>query len=122
RHQVRNPEMFVVEAGSLLLTLVLLLRIFANVGEEPAGFIAAITLFLWLTVLFANFAEALAEGRGKAQAEALRQARSATQARRLKSPVREAGYEVISSTDLHAGDTVLVEAGDILPADGEVIE
>lgn len=122
RHQVRNPVMFVVEVGSLLLTLVLFLRLLGGAGEEAPGFIAAITVFLWLTVLFANFAEALAEGRGKAQAESLRRARSETKAKRLETPARDAGYKVVNSIDLRAGDVVLVEAGDTIAADGEVIE
>lgn len=122
RHQVRNPVMFVVEVGSLLLTLVLALRLLAGTGRESPAFIAAINIFLWLTVLFANFAEALAEGRGKAQGEALRRARSETGAKRLEAPARDARYEMVSSADLRAGDMVLVEAGDPIPADGEVIE
>ena len=83
RWMVRNPVMFVVEVGSVLTTLLWIQALFGR-GEAPAGFIGAVTLWLWFTVLFANFAEALAEGRGKAQAEALRRTRHQTQAKRLK--------------------------------------
>ena len=120
-HQVRNPVMFVVEVGSLLLTAHLLWQLASgNEGSESPAFVAAIAVWLWFTVLFANFAEALAEGRGKAQAEALRRSRSQTQAKRLNRPARDAKYDVVASTDLRQGDVVLVEAGDTIPADGEV--
>ena len=82
RRMVRNPVMFVVEVGSLLTTLLFVQALFGH-GEAPAGFIGAVALWLWFTVLFANFSEALAEGRGKAQAEALRQTRHQTQAKQL---------------------------------------
>lgn len=121
RRMVRNPVMFVVEVGSLLTTALWLQAIFGQ-GEAAPAFIGAVTLWLWFTVLFANFSEALAEGRGKAQAEALRRARQETQARRLRSPHRGASIELVSSTALQQGDVFLVEAGDIIPADGEVIE
>ncbi len=121
RLMVRNPVMFVVETGSLLTTLLWLQALFGQ-GEAVAGFIGLVAVWLWFTVLFANFSEALAEGRGKAQAEALRHTRQETQARRLKSRQRNAPIELVSSTALHQGDLVLVEAGDIIPADGEVIE
>src|SRR5512138_144133 len=85
RWMVRNPVMFVVEVGSLLTTL-LWLQALAGRGEAPVGFIGAVTVWLWFTVLFANFSEALAEGRGKAQAEALRKTRKETQARKLHRP------------------------------------
>jgi potassium-transporting ATPase ATP-binding subunit len=124
RRQVRNPVMFVTEVGSLLTTL-LWFQALGGHGEAPAGFIGAITLWLWFTVLFANFSEALAEGRGKAQAESLRKARQDTPALRLGgNPVNiEAARQVtekVSSTKLQKGDLYLVEAGDILPADGEI--
>jgi K+-transporting ATPase ATPase B chain len=118
---VRNPVMFVVEIGSVLTT-VLWVQALAGSGEAPAGFIGAISLWLWFTVLFANLAEAVAEGRGKAQARALRRARSATPARLLKEPHSGAAYTTVGSTDLLKGDVVLVEAGEIIPADGEVVE
>jgi K+-transporting ATPase ATPase B chain len=121
RWMVRNPVMFVVEVGSLLTTTLWIQALLGR-GEAPAGFIGAVTLCLWFTVLFANFSEALAEGRGKAQAEALRRTRQETPARKLRQPRRDAPLEVISSTALRQGDFYLVEAGDILPADGEVVE
>ena len=117
--------MFVTEVGSLLTTL-LWIQALAGKGEAPAGFIGAIALWLWFTVLFANFSEALAEGRGKAQAESLRKARQDTPAKRLRgSPqaleAARASVEPVSSTTLQKGDLYLVEAGDILPADGEIV-
>jgi K+-transporting ATPase ATPase B chain len=125
RRQVRNPVMFVAEAGSLLTTL-LWIQALTGKGESPAGFVGSIALWLWFTVLFANFSEALAEGRGKAQAESLRKARQDTPAKRLHShpaSLEEAQrmIETISSTKLQKGDEYLVETGDILPADGEII-
>ena len=89
RHQFKNPVMFVVEVGSALTT-VLFVQALAGKGEAPAGFILAVSLWLWFTVLFANFAEAMAEGRGKAQAEALRQARKDTPAKKLAEARRDA--------------------------------
>jgi K+-transporting ATPase, B subunit len=121
RHMVRNPVMFVVEVGSVVTTM-LWGQALLGQGEAPASFIGAVTLWLWFTVLFANFSEALAEGRGKAQAEALRRTRQETQAKKLQQPQRGARYEIVSSTALRRGDYYLVEAGDILPTDGEVVE
>lgn len=121
RQQARNSVMSVVEAGSVLTTL-LFLRALIGHSEEPAGFVGAVAAWLWFTVLFANFAEALAEGRGKAQAEALRRTRHETLAKRLRDPDRQAAYEAVTSTALRRGDIILVESGDIVPADGEVIE
>jgi len=121
RHQVRNPVMFVVEIGSVLTTG-LWLQALGGDGEAPAGYILAVTLWLWFTVLFANFAEGMAEGRGRAQAAALRRTRRETTARRLAHPDRAASATVVPSSDLRKGDVVLVEAGEIIPADGEVIE
>jgi K+-transporting ATPase ATPase B chain len=121
RWMARNPVMFVVEVGSLLTTTLWIQALLGR-GEAPAGFVGAVTLWLWFTVLFANFSEALAERRGKAQAEALRRTRQETPARKLRQPRRDAPLEVISSTALRQGDFYLVEAGDILPADGEVVE
>ncbi|MCB0181627.1 MAG: CRISPR-associated endonuclease Cas1 [Anaerolineae bacterium] len=115
--------MFVVEIGSALLTGIgIAVLLGALPSAEPVGFVAGVTLWLWFTLLFANFAEALAEGRGKAQAESLRQTRQGTQAKRLAAPNRQANVETISSGDLRQGDWVLVEAGDLIPADGEIIE
>ncbi len=121
RRQVRNPVMFVVEVGSLLATLLFVQAILGQ-GEAPAAFVGAVAAWLWFTVLFANLAEALAEGRGKAQAEALRRARRENTGKRLRQPARDAGYDLVSSSELRQGDVLLVEAGDIVPADGEVIE
>ena len=119
---VRNPVMFVVEVGSVLTT-VLWVQALLGHGEAPAGFIGAVALWLWFTVLFANFSEAVAEGRGKAQAEALRRTRKETQAKKL----RQAHHDVPASTwcrpsALRKGDLFLVEPNDIIPADGEVVE
>ena len=118
---VRNPVMFVVWIGSFLTTGLFLQALFGR-GEAPAGFILAVALGLWFTVLFANFAEAMAEGRGKAQAAALRQTRKTTVAKVLQEPRRGNPYLPLVSTQLSAGDFVLVEAGDIIPGDGEVVE
>lgn len=125
RRQARNPVMFVTEVGSLLTTLLWVQALLGR-GEASAGFIGGITLWLWFTVLFANFSEAIAEGRGKAQAESLRQARQDTPARRLRNPAQtrdeaRSGSEMVSSTALRKGDHYLVEVGDILPADGEIL-
>jgi potassium-transporting ATPase ATP-binding subunit len=121
RQQVRNPVMFVVEIGAALTTLLFFQALFGR-GEAPAPFIGSISAWLWFTVVFANFAEALAEGRGKAQAEALRRARRDTPAKRLRRPDRKAAYETVSSTQLRKGDMVLVDTGDMIPGDGDVIE
>jgi K+-transporting ATPase ATPase B chain len=121
RHLVRNPVLFVVEVGSLLTTA-LWVQALVGRGEAPACFIGAVSLWLWFTVLFANFAEAIAEGRGKAQAEALRRLRRETTAKLLRAPELRAEFRRVPSTELRPGDLYLVEAGDLLPADGEVIE
>jgi len=121
RLQWRNPVMFVVFVGSILTT-VLWAQALAGHGEAPAGFILAIALWLWFTVLFANFAEALAEGRSKAQAAALRGLKKETLAKKLAEPRHGAEWHTVSAGDLRRGDVVLVEAGDMMPADGEVIE
>jgi len=121
RVQVRNPVMFTVYIGSMLTT-VLFLQALLGTGEAAPGFILAISLWLWFTVVFANFAEAMAEGRGKAQAATLRQARAETPARRLAAPDRDAASEMVSSTALRKGDIVLVNAGEPVPCDGEVID
>jgi len=121
QRQVRNPVMFVVYVGSILTTL-LWVQALAGKGEASAGFIFAVSLWLWFTVLFANFAEAMAEGRGKAQAASLRKARRDLQAKRLSRPERTAKYETVSASTLRKGDVLLVEAGEFIPADGEVVE
>ncbi|GAB6126471.1 potassium-transporting ATPase subunit KdpB [Humidesulfovibrio idahonensis] len=121
RVQVKNPVMFTVYIGSMLTTLLFIQALFGQ-GEAPAGFILAISLWLWFTVLFANFAEAMAEGRGKAQAATLRQARAETPARKLAQADRDAESQMVSSTTLRKGDIVLVDAGESIPCDGEVID
>jgi K+-transporting ATPase ATPase B chain len=120
RWMLRNPVMFVVEVGSVLTTALWIQALLGH-GEAPAGFIGAVAIWLWFTVLFANFSEALAEGRGKAQAEALRRTRQTTQAKKLRAEGRSSPYDVVPSTALRQNDTLLVEAGDIIPADGEVV-
>jgi K+-transporting ATPase ATPase B chain len=121
RRQVRNPVMFVVYVGSILTTL-LWVQALAGQGEAPAWFIFWVSLWLWFTVLFANFAEAMAEGRGKAQAASLRKARRDLQAKRLARPEHGAPHEVVPASSLRKGQVVLVETGDFIPADGEVVE
>ncbi|MDG4595410.1 MAG: potassium-transporting ATPase subunit KdpB [Candidatus Contendobacter sp.] len=121
RLQWRNPVMFVVYVGSIL-TMVLWAQALGGQGEAPAGFILAIALWLWFTVLFANFAEALAEGRSKAQAAFLRGAKKTVMAKKLREPHYGAPLDLLPGTELRRGDVVLVEAGDMIPADGEVIE
>src|SRR6478609_8684895 len=109
--QLKNPVMFVVYVGSILTTLLWVMALRGQ-AEAPAGFILAITVWLWFTVLFANFAEALAEGRSKAQAASLRGLRKDTWAKKLKGESREDGFLPIQAPDLRRGDVVLVEAGD----------
>jgi potassium-transporting ATPase ATP-binding subunit len=116
---IKNPVMFVVEVVAALTT-VIFLRDLAT-GGENLGFTFQIILWLWFTVLFANFAEAVAEGRGKAQAESLRRARTETQAKLLTNGDR-AKYKRVPGTSLKIGDVVLVEEGDVIPSDGEVID
>src|SRR5260370_30287174 len=114
RNMMGNPVMFVVEIGSVITSVLLILR-----PHEAFGFNLQITLWLWFTVLFANFAEAMAEGRGKAQAETLRKARSETIARRISA---DGKIEEIPSAKLRAGDLVSVAAGELIPGDGEIVE
>jgi K+-transporting ATPase ATPase B chain len=121
RTQLRNPVMFCVYVGSILTT-VLWFAALAGQAEAPAGFILAIALWLWFTVLFANFAEALAEGRSKAQAASLRSAKHNVMAKKLNEPHPKSPILIVASTDLRKGDVVLIEAGDTIPADGEVID
>jgi len=121
RREIRNPVMFVVYMGSLLTTLLWIQALLGR-GETSAGFIFAVAVWLWFTVLFANFAEAMAEGRGKAQAASLRKARREVQAKRLSAPHRGAPVTLVPSPSLRKGEVVLVEAGDTIPADGEVID
>src|SRR5207253_1347823 len=119
RSLMKNPVMFVLEVVTALTTVILIRDLVT--GGENIGFEFQIVLWLWFTVLFANFAEAIAEGRGKAQAEALRRTRSETKAKLLTGPDRT-NYKLVSGTSLKVGDVVLVEAGDTIPSDGEVIE
>src|SRR5207302_1652405 len=121
QREVRNPVMFVWYVSSILTT-VRWLQAVVGTGEAPAWFIFWVTVWLWFTVLFANFAEAMAEGRGKAQAASLRRARRDLQAKRLARPERTARVDVVAASALRKGTVVLVEAGDFIPADGEVIE
>jgi K+-transporting ATPase ATPase B chain len=121
RHLLRNPVMFTVWVGSVF-TLVLAGAAFAGVGTESPWFILHISLWLWFTVIFANFAEALAEGRGKAQADALRSTRTSLKAHKLADPARRQQFTTVSATDLRKGDVVVVNAGEYIPGDGEVVE
>ncbi len=121
RQQMKNPVMFVVWVGSVLTTA-LFFQALAGQGEAPTGFILAVTLWLWFTVLFANFAEALAEGRSRAQANAMRSAKRDIQARKLTRPNYGETYAMVSGSELRRDDVVLVEAGDFIPGDGEVVE
>ena len=111
---LKNPVIFVTEVGAALTTI----GVFWRSGKDPFGFILQVTLWLWFTVLFANFAEAMAEGRGKAQANALRKTRTQTLANRLKS---DDSTEKIEADRLRKGDLVLISAGEIIPSDGEII-
>jgi potassium-transporting ATPase ATP-binding subunit len=117
--QVRNPVMFVVYIGAIL-TSVLWLQTLRGRGEAPSTFIFAIAAWLWFTVLFANFAEALAEGRSKAQAASLRGLKQSVQAKKLRIPEHGSEWLATPATQLRKGDVFLVEAGDVVPADGEV--
>ena len=130
RVQVKNPVMFVVEIGSVITTLEFVRLLFT----QPSGtftrdvltyetiFVLAVAIWLWFTVVFANFAEAMAEGRGKAQADTLRRARTTTMAKRLASADRTGQVQEVAAPDLRKGDLVLVEAGDVIPGDGDVVE
>jgi len=121
RVQWRNPVMFVVYIGSILTT-VLWVQALGGQGEAPAWFIFNIALWLWFTVLFANLAEALAEGRSKAQAAALRGLKQTVWARQLADPAKRDAVTRVRAEELRRGDVVLIEAGDYVPADGEVIQ
>lgn len=121
RVQFRNPVMFVVWLGSILTSL---LAVAMAMGKTPgsAGFTAAISLWLWFTVLFANFAEALAEGRSKAQANSLKGVQKTSYAKKMAAPHYGSSHQQVAADSLRKGDVVLVEAGDIIPCDGEVVE
>ena len=120
RTLIKNPVMFVLEVVTALTTIILIRDLVT--GRPQIGFEFQIILWLWFTVLFANFAEAVAEGRGKAQAETLRRQRTETQAKLLHDSSDRRSFRLVPSTDLKVGDIVLVEAGDLIPSDGEVIE
>src|SRR6266571_4914323 len=131
RVQLRNPVMFVVEVGSVITTIEFARLMFFT---SPTGsftraqltaetwFVLAVAIWLWFTVVFANFAEAMAEGRGKAQADTLRRARTTTMAKRLARADRFGAVQEVAAPDLRKGDMVLVEAGDVIPGDGDVVE
>ena len=119
RTQWRSPVMFVVYVGSIITTL-LAIQALNGQGEAPFGFIVAVAVWLWFTVLFANFAEALAEGRSKAQAASLRALKQTVMAKKMQTPKYGTSWLPTPATDLRRGMTVLVEAGDVIPADGEV--
>jgi len=121
RRMIKNPVMFVVELGSAFTTLLFVHAVITGHGDAPPGFILGVAVWLWFTVLFANFAEAMAEGRGKAQAEALRAARKDVPAVRLVEASRDAARDQVPSSQLRVGDLVLVEAGAIIPGDGEIV-
>src|SRR5215204_6344168 len=117
RIQFKNPVMFIVEAGSLLTTIVWIEEVAGGVGNPL--FTGQVAFWLWFTVLFANFAEAMAEGRGKAQADTLRKTRTETVANRLTNGNR---MEKVPAASLRKNDVVMVHAGEFIPADGEIIE
>jgi potassium-transporting ATPase ATP-binding subunit len=121
RQQMKNPVMFVVWTGSVLTTALFFQALFGH-GEAPTGFILAITLWLWFTVLFANFAEAVAEGRSRAQAASMRSAKRDVQAKKLTRPNYGEKYAMVPGSALRRDDVVVVEAGDFIPGDGTVIE
>jgi K+-transporting ATPase ATPase B chain len=118
RKMMKNPVMFVVEIGAVFLTVRMIANLFGAGTDSNFGFELQITLWLWFTVIFANFAEAMAEGRGKAQADTLRKSRTQTMANRF----RNGDTEQLAATDLRSGDVVLVIAGEFIPGDGEIIE
>ncbi len=117
RVQIRNPVMFIVEGGSLLTTIVFVQELLGTAGSRL--FTGQVAFWLWFTVIFANFAEAMAEGRGKAQADTLRRTRTETTANRIDAAGRE---EIVPAATLRQGDLVMVRAGDLIPSDGDIIE
>ncbi len=121
RTQIKNPVMFMVFV-SAILTFVMFLFSLAGIRDAAPGYILAISVILWFTVLFGNFAEAIAEGRGKAQADALRAGRKDTMASRIPSADRKSEAVRVKSTELKKGDLVYIKAGEQIPADGDVVE
>ncbi len=117
---MKNPVIFVLEVVTALTTVLLVRDLMQH--NAGTGFTFQIVLWLWFTVLFANFAEAVAEGRGKAQADSLRKTRTETRAKRILMPDNYEVYEGVSAEDLQAGDLVVCEAGDVIPGDGDVIQ
>ncbi|MGE0754951.1 MAG: potassium-transporting ATPase subunit KdpB [Alphaproteobacteria bacterium] len=124
RAQFRNPVMFVVYIGSLIVTLIFLLEVFLGkqLTYDPPWFLGWIAAWLWGTLIFSNFSESVAEGQGKAQAESLRALRKDVVAKKLKQASRRDKYQTVSAASLHVDDIVLVEAGDFVPGDGRVID
>src|SRR5258708_10372894 len=130
RVQIKNPVMFVVEVGSVITTIEFVRLLITQPTATYTSsqlvaerlFVLAVAIWLWFTVVFANFAEAMAEGRGKAQADTLRRARTTTMAKRLASPDHTGNVQEVAAPELRKGDLVLVEAGDVIPADGDVVE
>src|SRR5580700_10298186 len=120
RTLIKNPVMFVLEVVSALTTVILVRDLVT--GGQTISFEFQIILWLWFTVLFANFAEAVAEGRGKAQADTLRRQRTQTRAKLITGSDDQQKYRLLPSTELKVGNVVLVEAGDTIPSDGKVIE
>jgi K+-transporting ATPase ATPase B chain len=125
-YQARNPVMFVVFVGSVVTTAIFALTLFDPespvTGGQGATFVGAVAFWLWFTILFANFAEAIAEGKGRAEADALKRARRDVLAKQLDDPADRASFIPVAASDLRKGDVVLIEAGDFVPADGQVIE
>ena len=120
--QLRNPVRFVVFVGSIATTLLAILASTGRAAEGSPGFVWAISAWLWFTVIFANLAEALAEGRGKAQADALKATRRDVLARKLEDPKQHLVIESVAAATLRKGDFVYIVAGDTIPGDGEIIE
>ncbi len=122
RHQVKSPVMFVVEVGALITSFLWVRALYLGNTAEPAWFVGGVSVWLWLTILFANFSEALAEGRGQAQANSLRATRRDTKAKVLPGGRKGDEYFTVAATELKKGTVVLVEAGEVIPMDGEVID
>lgn len=120
--QAGNPVMLLVYLSAIMTTGLWLISLIFGIGDAPTGYTCAVAVILWFTVLFANFAEAIAEGRGKAQADSLRKAKKDVDAHKIPSPDQKERITVIPSTSLKKGDLVLVKAGEQIPGDGEVVD